>query len=66
MSRRKKRECWACKQGHYRGPTGSHGFSVPGIGMLDTTCPITEADYDGILAMAREVQDEMTTPKDPT
>ncbi len=64
----KKKECWACQQGNPRSPyTGSHGFSVVGIGMLDTTCPISKADYDGILSMARDVQDEMaSTPKDPT
>jgi len=57
---KKRKDCWACEKGHYKSPyTGSHGFQIPGVGMVDTSCPISEADYDGIASMGREVRDEM-------
>jgi len=60
MTARQKKSCWACEQGHYKSEyTGSHGFQIPGVGMVDTTCPISKSDYDGIAAMGRDVRDEM-------
>lgn len=54
-----KKPCWACEQGYHKSPyTGSHGFSIAGLGMVDTTCPVTKEAVEKIEAAARDIVKE--------
>ena len=50
--------CYLCSIGTPR-HRGGHGFGLPGLGMVDCVCPITQEAYDKLVADIREAADAM-------
>lgn len=51
---RRKKACYLCSEGVARHGR-SHGFHLAGVGMVDTTCPISKSRYEALVSKLQGV-----------
>lgn len=64
--KRAKRSCHLCQVGATRYGRNKHGFHLHGVGMVDTKCPISKAEYDALMLELRRIAQTLGAGGEPS